>query len=59
MKTFFLILIGFAGAAKLHKRGNRDNFNGLNLDPKFTLGVGNLGANGFGEVRSKSGSQGS
>ena len=58
MKTFFLILIGFAGATKLDKRGNRD-FNGLDLNPKYTLGVGNLGGNDFGEVSSKHGSKGS
>ena len=71
MKTFFLILIGFAGAAKLdaelnteldterrnRKRGNKGGL--LNLNPECTLGSGvkKINSEGFGELKSEHGSQ--
>ena len=66
MKTFFLTIIGFAGAAKLDtelKAEGRNKNKGcnkgglLNLDPKYSLGVGSIESEGFGELKSEHGSQ--
>ena len=62
MKTFFLLLIGFASASKLdldrrERRCRKTGNDGLNLNPKFSLGLNNIDSNGFGQLKSKHGSR--